>query len=493
MVWVANRGYTGGDQRQSQMGQKLAQSLGGIFAGPDPETIAEFALTGAKARNFDADTALKSDQFYANNEGIRDLLNDPSLFTEDGGLDRARLGDVFSMSYRGGRDDVGKDLLRPLLAMTGDGSQMRRGLISAGQMPDVNTALSMGESNQISSRDAAESYREAIGKQSLANVGDLDVQRLKNTGDLEQKRALIGLLTGDKPLGSIFQPQPQSQNMQGPIDPNQVIDDSGFGVGATQAGDSALPIGGEGPPQMDFEDIANKLGVIGAATGDVSLLNTSSIMADRAARMDSRRTESIDKQITNYAKQTEDLAPLLESTQSLFGNLSSYGLEDDLPGFGATGMAPSWMLSSEGKKLRQDVSSVGNAIIKARSGQAVSNQEAERLANELGYSIQGNVLNPLAHKSDEELRIGIGNIMRQLDAKLKNVGTVLTPEALEEYKSRGGPMSPNMFTEDMLKYGIPATGMGDAASGLPEAAIMDGVSPEEWNFMSPQDKALYGG
>lgn len=470
MPWVQNGGYTGGAANRNP-GEAIAGALGTIFSGPDPKTQMEAAVLGAQLRKYNSEAGLNEDELYAKQHGLGDLFSSEGFYDANGNIKDP--GSVISMALRGGFDDPGKSIFRPLMAMTGDGTQMRRGLVSAGQMPNVNTALSMDESNQISARDARESMSEALAKQGLANEGSLAVQHLKNAGDMDQKNALISLLGGGNGgLGDMLNPNPQQD----------------FPIGGM-----SLP--GEAPtgtlPTMDYEDVANKLGIIGAATGDTKLLNTASIIADRADRQNTRDENRIDKQLMNYAKQTDDLAPLLESTRDLYTNMNSYGPEADLPGFGATGLVPSMFISPQGKKLRQDVAAVGNAVIKARSGQAVSAQEAERLANELGYTIQGGVWNPYSYKSDEELRIGLGNVMRQLNTRMKNLGTVLSPDALQEYGARGGATPPDFFNQEMLRYGLPAS--GDAGAGMPQMAIDEGVSPEEWKYMTPDERALFGG
>lgn len=56
----------------------------------------------------------------------------------------------------------------------------------------------------------------------------------------------------------------------------------------------------------------------------------------------------------------------------------------DLPGSGATGMLPQFMLSKKGQLMKQGFASVRNQLLKTRSGSAVTDNESARLAEELG-------------------------------------------------------------------------------------------------------------
>jgi len=143
---------------------------------------------------------------------------------------------------------------------------------------------------------------------------------------------------------------------------------------------------------------------------------------------------------------------ILEVTNALEKINKKIGIDidSDIPGVGLTGVAASLplvggvfetMLSDEGKEVRQLVSSVRNAVLKARSGGAVSDGEAARLLEEIG-------LGP--NKTDEQLRIGLRLVRDTLKSKLQNIEAGADPDALSEYRSRKGSIS----SEEELFQGL---------------------------------------
>lgn len=107
-------------------------------------------------------------------------------------------------------------------------------------------------------------------------------------------------------------------------------------------------------------------------------------------------------------------------------------LSGDIPGYGETQWAPDFSISEEGRKIRQQVSTVKNAIIKARSGQAVSEQESNRLLDEIGEG-QGKKI-----KDDAQLLRGIANVSNILNDRLQNIQAGYSPDIFDTYKKRGG-------------------------------------------------------
>lgn len=439
MPFQTNPLYTGTDP--NQQGAKTAEAIAklgsSLFGGGDPAEQLKAMTLGASARKDKAAAALDEDKFTANNAGIRDLINDPTLYNGDGSIKPERLGDVFSMSHRMGDEDVGGHLLNPLLAMTAKGGAsgdlMRRGLISAGKMPDVNTALSMGESNEISGRDAGEDYAKAMAVQGLQNKGAMDVQGLKNAADAEAQKAIAGM------LGSQI-----------------------FGAGG--AAPTAEPAPGEmGPPAPgqhataeppDLHKVADAYMQVGMQTGNQKLINSGSLLEQRANREDQMYQGQVDK----YNTLTKDWSGIGESVKIAHDTLGKYNGQSDIPGFGTQGWKFDWMVGPEGREARQATLGVLNQIAKARSGATVTDQEADRLAGELGYQFSGGQLKKVYDmKTPDQLRRGLQNIENQLNAMTRNAGSSMSPRAGDIYKSQGGVMPPDYFQQfvDKPLQGVP--------------------------------------
>lgn len=409
---------------------KLGSSL---FGGGDPADQLKAMSLGASARKDRAAAALDEDKYTANTTGIRDLINDPTLYNTDGSIKPERLGDVFSMSHRMGDEDVGGHLLNPLLAMTakggGAGDLMRRGLVSAGKMPDVNTALSMGESNQISARDAGEEYARDIAVQKLRNQGDIDVQNLKNEADAATQKQIADA------LGSQL-----------------------FGAGATGAqpapGQMGPPAPGAAAPEPDLHKAADAYMSIGMQTGNQKLINTGSLLEQRANREDQMYQGQVDK----YNSLTKDWSGIGGAVKIAHDTLAKYNGQNDIPGFGKEGWQYDWVVGPEGREARQATLSVLNQIAKARSGATVTDQEADRLAGELGYQFAGGQLKKVYDmKSPDQLRRGLHNIEVQLNAMTRNAGSSMSPRAGDIYKQQGGMMPPDYFQQyvDTPLQGVP--------------------------------------
>jgi hypothetical protein len=107
----------------------------------------------------------------------------------------------------------------------------------------------------------------------------------------------------------------------------------------------------------------------------------------------------------------------------------------DIEGFGAAGGStlPDILTSTKGVDNRQAVAGLRNAILKARSGGAVTDGEADRMLQELGTGLGRN---------DENLRVGIANVTQMLQEKLLNVGAGYSPSVRKLYEDNGGTVTP---------------------------------------------------
>jgi hypothetical protein len=129
-----------------------------------------------------------------------------------------------------------------------------------------------------------------------------------------------------------------------------------------------------------------------------------------------RAAETERKQVTELSKRMED-SPLIEMEQQLkqiredLAPYAEQGGDVDLPGYGKFESAiPDWLVSDEGDKLRASVGGLRNAILKARSGGAVTVPEANRLLAELGAAIG----------QDESLLLrALNNIQETLNQRLQ--------------------------------------------------------------------------
>lgn len=156
---------------------------------------------------------------------------------------------------------------------------------------------------------------------------------------------------------------------------------------------------------------------------------------DRNWKRDQAILAAEEKRNNNLSGQAEKYAKAIESSGigdihgavNRFENLTT-GLED-IPGFGAGKILPDVMQDDTGKAIRQEVATIRNSILKARSGGAVTPQESDRLLQELGDGYG---------KTDAQLRYGISNVRKMMESKLGNIEAGYDPAALDMYQQRGG-------------------------------------------------------
>jgi hypothetical protein len=157
------------------------------------------------------------------------------------------------------------------------------------------------------------------------------------------------------------------------------------------------------------------------------------IEARQAAR-DAKASGDLEKKVTAFSNQLDktnlpQFENLLGNIEALIAKAKGADGKGDIPGYGATGSLPQFMLSDAGKELRQQIAQLRNLTLKDRSGAAVTNQELTRFLEELGT---GNF------KNDEDLGRGIENVRSNLDAVKRNVVAGVDDATLNEYSTRGG-------------------------------------------------------
>jgi len=160
------------------------------------------------------------------------------------------------------------------------------------------------------------------------------------------------------------------------------------------------------------------------------LTNQRAVETGQIAR-DAKAAEQLDKKVSAFSTQLDKTN--IPQFESLLGDIEADIAKignGDIPGYGpAAGNLPQFLLSREGQVLRQKIATLQNLTLKDRSGAAVTNQELSRLLNELGTGVLS---------TDDQLRSGLTNVRRNLDAVKRNVVAGVDDATLREYESRGG-------------------------------------------------------
>lgn len=146
---------------------------------------------------------------------------------------------------------------------------------------------------------------------------------------------------------------------------------------------------------------------------------------------ENKATEALDKKVNALSTQLDKTnIPQFESLLSdIEADISRFA-KGDIPGYGpVAGNLPQFMLTREGQMLRQKIAQLQNLTLKDRSGAAVTNQELQRLLNEIGTGV---------FSTDDQLRSGLANVRRNLDAVKRNVVAGVDENTLREYQARGG-------------------------------------------------------
>jgi hypothetical protein len=131
-----------------------------------------------------------------------------------------------------------------------------------------------------------------------------------------------------------------------------------------------------------------------------------------------------------------ELAEAVIRTDRAIGGLDS---TSDVPGVGAGAFVPGQMLDNKGRDARQEVAALRNVILKARSGGAVTEPEADRFLQELGSGMG---------QTDAQLRTGLRIIRDQVASKLRDAQMGLRPELLDVYRQRGGKTTYDDFMKN---------------------------------------------
>lgn len=195
-----------------------------------------------------------------------------------------------------------------------------------------------------------------------------------------------------------------------------------------------------------------------------------------AQERDQRQADKIKNDVVRKAAESieksgapELMASLKKLDDKIPGGIDGDG---DIPGIGGLanlagnpGIGPlvEQTISDEGKQIRQLVANVRNSILKARSGGAVTPQEADRVLEELGQGIL---------RTNEQLRAGLVNIRDSLRTRVQAIEAGFPEDALAEYRSRKGAIT----SEDPLFVRsagpAPAVGSPLEATATPNNQVM---------------------
>lgn len=262
------------------------------------------------------------------------------------------------------------------------------------------------------------------------------------TGNMEVKPGLLdraGLNTGGQPARTFTPPAPSTPTrdvMNAPMTPNQ-------------AGQVVDLFGGDGQPVNDAPQEIDPLEAqiaIEASKQRNAARGNPKLLQDIAKSENDAKLKIISdrkNKAEDYSKMLENtgLSELVQAAERANNVLPPEG--EDIPGFGewGAGTVPDVMISAEGVDTRQQISGLKNAILKARSGGAVTPSEADRMMTELGSGLG---------RSDKNLRQGIKNVTQMIQEKLTNVGGGFSTKTKDLYKQQGGTIS----SERLAKFNV---------------------------------------
>lgn len=169
------------------------------------------------------------------------------------------------------------------------------------------------------------------------------------------------------------------------------------------------------------------------ATEQTALINAQAgnfklATAQRASARALRKEQAlIDKDVGKLSEKIEKVGftGLVDSLESA---ISIVNQKKGIEGVGLGAGKLDVMLSSEGKQLRQSLEQIKNALLLARGGKVITDNELKRLLAEIGTG-QG--------RTDEQLRIGLRNVVKTFKSKLGNIQSGVRPEALKVFGERG--------------------------------------------------------
>ena len=126
----------------------------------------------------------------------------------------------------------------------------------------------------------------------------------------------------------------------------------------------------------------------------------------------------------------------LDKLQVVNGKLLNDGKEVDLPGVSIPGLGRVSAHSSDARMLNSQMAAIFNTELKDRSGTAVTDNELDRIKTEFASG---------KYNTEAEMIQALKNYKARAVFLLKNREAAYDPEAVAEYKSRGGKTSDDLF------------------------------------------------
>lgn len=167
----------------------------------------------------------------------------------------------------------------------------------------------------------------------------------------------------------------------------------------------------------------------------------------------------------------------IESFQNNKGVLYKDGKKVDLPGVSIPGLGRVTAFSDSARELNSRIGSVFNSVLKDRSGQAITNNEMERLKNEFGSG---------KFNTEAELINAVKQYKIALNKELQNRQAGFDPKIVEIYSSRGGRVGlqnmppkqqPQSQKQQTVKMLDPKGNIREVPSNQVDAAIKAGGTP----------------
>jgi hypothetical protein len=133
-----------------------------------------------------------------------------------------------------------------------------------------------------------------------------------------------------------------------------------------------------------------------------------------------------EKDLAELAKRAQPGTQMKDDLETVNGFISS----GELPGVGIiNGRLPEFLISKDGTRLRQAASRLVQNLIYAKSGKAITEQEAQRV-------MEGNGMGP--NQSDKAFIQGMQALAREAQASMRNIEAGFSPEVVEMRHERGG-------------------------------------------------------
>lgn len=250
--------------------------------------------------------------------------------------------------------------------------------------------------------------------------------------------------------------------------------------GNNKTGDSGISEYLQGVDTDDRAAIGQRLVEVGVTIGDDKLIAKGNVILNQVQNAEAKKDAAYDNFLPTYETKIKPVADLSGSLMSAMDIIKATTKDGEILGVGTTGdqFTPSWLTSEDGLKVQSALQSVGNKLAAARSGSAVTANEVDRIARELGFTLSSNGvftfdwLNP---PSDTKLAIGLNNAARDLDRALKSSAASIPSESLDRFIQRGG-LNPDALsgyaTGDYLNLESPSQAL------TPPAATAEQI--EEW-------------